>query len=69
MVTAPSNIVRRQKIINKNVFGLLIAEQRFTFEFIGESINKPANGLLNLGLKKEQRVASKAYPFGVLFEV
>jgi non-ribosomal peptide synthetase component E (peptide arylation enzyme) len=69
MAIVLGNTTRRQKGINKNKIGFADAEQRFTFELIDERVNRLAYGLLNLGLKKGQKVAVIGHPFfGAFFE-
>lgn len=54
------DIVRRQGRINAKKVGLIDGDKKFTYEEINERVNRLANALLSLGLKKGNKVAFMA---------
>ena len=54
------DIVRRQGRINAKKVGLIDGDQEFTYKEINERVNRLANALLSLGLKKGNKVAFMA---------
>lgn len=54
------DIVRRQGRINAKKVGLIDGNQEFTYKEINERVNRLANALLSLGLKKGGKVAFMA---------
>jgi long-chain acyl-CoA synthetase len=54
------DIVRRQSRINAKKVGLVDEDKQFTYKEINERVNRLANALINLGLKKGDKIAIMA---------
>jgi fatty-acyl-CoA synthase len=54
------DIVKRQARINSKKIGLVDGEKKFTYKEINERVNRLANALIGVGLRKGNKVAFMA---------